>query len=247
MVNCGLCRKYFETDTRLTLHYQNKSICREFWKRQIRNRAQAIPLYDPRDPEQIPRNDEPVGGFEPQDIFEEHSSQIDDAPQAPEAQEAAQAEDHAHFHEPQDIDTHPEDTELQPPEDVPTQPTVDAQGFRRILWKHWNSPKTYGRGVTAFEARQAEEENAGESPFGPFRNAETFEVAEWLLDAGISQRAASKLFHTRMVSIVCVDARLGVLTTSDRSNALRWNGQTLARLFKTLLNCHEVLVGSTRC
>jgi hypothetical protein len=206
MPNCAYCRSFFTSDHNLSLHYRNKASCSKHHRIAIRKLAQSIPIYDPQVPEQVPRSDEPAGGYEPQEYIEEEmaaeeperASEPRVASPIPEDLPSDASPEHAAAEPSHEVDQHvddPEDTSLEGPKEPPQH----APAIERLVRLHPNRPRTYGRGTTAFEARKARDDREGKTPYGPFRNAETFEVAEWILDSGVSQRATSKLLQTRMV------------------------------------------------
>ena len=79
-------------------------------------------------------------------------------------------------------------------------------------------------------AGREEEEERGETPYGPFGSAEAFELAEWILDTGISQRAASKLLRTRMVErskVTWPNARAFLQDVDKLPISAKWKYRTL--------------------
>jgi hypothetical protein len=181
MPNCEYCRHHYSSDRNLALHHRNKEACRRLHDARIRERANAIPLYDSRDPEQIPRDDEPVGGYEPPSTwdddkevclledFEDSVPMLMNLPMDAEVNHTAAS---------------PPPSESPPvvfPSDSPCSPEATAMDahvdddeppvplFHRTIRYHPNRPQNYGRGKTLFEERKEAEQGAGDSPYGPFR------------------------------------------------------------------------------
>ena len=58
-----------------------------------------------------------------------------------------------------------------------------------------------GRVQTAFEKIHSQKNMAGEAPWAPFASEEEWELAEWLMNAGISQKQMDRFLK---LPIVCV-------------------------------------------
>jgi hypothetical protein len=137
--------------------------------------------YNPHDPEDVPRVDEPDGGYDPlPPDFEPIDLPNDFLPsfEAPEA---------------------PSDP---PIEDSPAsfQQTNPPPKLRRRVTRHSNRAETYGRAITSFEARRDEERANGISPYRNFESDEVFEMVEWIFNSGVSQKEGTRLLKTKMVS-----------------------------------------------
>jgi hypothetical protein len=183
------CGRYFETEKKLVHHRGNSAPCKAVWLADIAKASQDARRWNPDDPEEGPRDDEPPGGFEPfPDGLEVPDPTLDGILPADEP--------------PSLPEEHP-----QPAASTSggTSETNGSQGLPpkqcRIVTPHPNRSQTYGRGQTNFERRKEEEEARGTSAYRHFENAEVFELAEYMLTSGISQKSGTRLLRTRVVSI----------------------------------------------
>lgn len=176
MPQCIICLRWFPTHNGLVHHRANQSRCKEQWTERVLRRVQQTEIFDPDDPEAVPRDDEPQGGYNP----------LSEA----EMEELAAGYDPPHITMSAAQATGPTDPELP---QVPVPPLI-----RRVV-PHTNPSKIYGSGETVFEKRRQEEKERGMNPYREFESAEIFEVAEWMLDSELSQRAETRLLKTRMV------------------------------------------------
>ena len=67
---CEHCLRRFDNDANLNRHWgAPNSACYELHRasleQKVAEKLRAIPIYDPHDPEEVPCDDEPIGGFEP--------------------------------------------------------------------------------------------------------------------------------------------------------------------------------------
>lgn len=202
---CKYCNKFFGTEANLNRHLgAKKGACYEPHQLSIARRLLEIPRYDPHDPQDIPCDDEPEGGYQA-------SGNTDFATELEETEE--------------DSDTR-EPTSAFIVTSAPS-PVIDLEGstrsagsvilaraaksqeltkesspngLHRLRTTHGIGPETYGRGATVFEKRRNEEENDGISMYRGFCNAELFEFAEWTMSSEISQSAETNLLRTKIVS-----------------------------------------------
>lgn len=175
-----ICLRWFPTQKSLVHHRANQPLCKQRWTETILHRIRQTANYDPDDPEAVPRDDEPEGGFNPLTDAEMETLAEGFAPSPITIPEAHSA-------------TVP-NTTVGP--EVPYD--LDASFIRHIV-THKNRSKTYGSGKTVFEKRLQEEKEKGMNAYREFKTAEIFEIAEWMLDSDLSQRVETRFLKTRMV------------------------------------------------
>lgn len=191
---CPYCYKRFTSEANLNRHQGAKeSPCYDGRQRAIQQKLSAIPIYDPHDPEDIPCDDEPNGGYDPQGHNEDNETDVSD----PIRSEVPERDPTPPSLPPLSSNTPPKI--LQVAEESQPIASGITQSQRRVI-PHVNRPRTYGGVLTTFEVRRAEEKKNGLSPYRGFREAKIFEFAEWIMSNRISQRAESDLLHTRLVS-----------------------------------------------
>jgi hypothetical protein len=194
MPDCVGCGSWFRNQKTLSQHRANVFRCKSIWLQGVIDKRQSMNTnFDPDDPEAIPRDDEPAGGFDPPspgiDVEDPPIEGLDlPAPPPP-------------FPHRTTLETGPE-VLPQGPAELP--PSTRALSRRRFIKYHQNRPRTYGRAETVFEKRQKEEEKKNLSPYRNFGSADGFELAEWFMEAEVSQSDKTRLLKTRMVSTVFV-------------------------------------------
>lgn len=191
MPYCDFCRptpRWFPSPKAVTHHRANTPACKTAWFAELGRKLQQVHRYDPHDPEAIPRHDEPEGGYEPAPFgFEPEDPLLDGI------LPSFAAEVNPEENDPAELSAQTSSESEAPPQSSPPK-------RHRIVTNHPNRSQTYGRDQTIFEQRKTEEAQNGQTAFRHFDDAETFELAEWLLTSGLPQKEASRLLRTRMVS-----------------------------------------------
>jgi hypothetical protein len=184
MPYCDYCLprpRWFPTLKAVKHHRSNSPGCKWRWNEHLMERLHSTRHHDPHDPEDVPRTDEPDGGYDPPPPgFEAVDPPLESLPSL----------------EPL------EDPEVQQLDDSPAPflPTAPPK-LRRRVTRHPNRAQTYGRASTAFEARREQEKANGESPYRHFERDEVFEMVEWMMTAGVSRREGTRLLKTKMVRV----------------------------------------------
>ena len=174
----------------LTHHRSQSARCKQLWHESVLAKFKSTRRIDPSDPEDHERDDEPEGGFDPGLIKDVDTI----TPYLPEEFGPGLSQD---FGNSLAEESNPVD---------PVASTAESSHPKLCskcrIKHHPNRAKTYGRGQTVFERRKQAEQEKDESPYGAFKSAEVFEVAEWVLDSGVSQKATTRLIGTKMVCFI---------------------------------------------
>lgn len=158
----------------------------------ITERAAQASVYDPEDPEEVPRDDEPTidyndladpANFDPTDIPMDITSE-DALPPPPMMEPAVAA------HTAQSAPSQADKTPL--------------KRLQKVVPYPRKAGEKLDRAKTVYEARQQYEKDEGLSPYRDFEDAEKFELAEWMMVAELSGRAETNFLRTRMVSDNCI-------------------------------------------
>jgi hypothetical protein len=156
----------------------------------LETRAAAIATYDLHNPDQVPCNDEPEGGFVG-DFSDGQSGpgesfpmDEDSFPRTPDQRIAGLPA------------TDPEDPQTCTP--APTHEPKYQTRARRIV-RRWNAGKVLRKVQTSFEDRLQFQKDNKVNPYCGFENAENFEHCEWTMHSEVSQRVETDLLRTRLV------------------------------------------------
>jgi hypothetical protein len=164
---------------------------------------QTIPIYDPHDPQEIPCDDEPLGGYNGDPALLVDLEGMEEPVPLPDPDHNEDAMDTAHGALTiESLTLTPgttSDAEPQPPPVPEVHPTL-IQRPQRVTIPHLKRPITFGREPTVYESRREFERTNGISPYRGFKNADIFEHAEWVISSELSQHTESNLLHTRVVS-----------------------------------------------
>jgi hypothetical protein len=76
--------------------------------------------------------------------------------------------------------------------------------------------QSHGRTLTKFESRRREELRTGDHSWGPLKDEVHFEIAQWLIESGVSQSKMDSFFHTSLVSMDCCTLNSNYSTSGYR-------------------------------
>src|ERR1700742_483675 len=171
MPQCRYCLRWLPTQKSLTHHQAGTLHCRTQWESEMVEKFKQIPNFDPFSPEDIPRHDEPEGGYnsptqDELDIADQHIDPPTIHPMSPATPPS---------------NKQPATTQLMGSTNEPNTPPL-----RHLIKYHTNRSMVYREGQTSFEEHRAEENSKGTNLYHEFKNAENFEAAEWMLSSGIT-------------------------------------------------------------
>ena len=202
---CNYCKNYFGSEADLNRHRAAPNgRCHQIHQRKIQDHIQHLTVYDPNDPEDIPCDDEPEGGYQEVPDGEMLYSDFDDVmPDIPSPRQSPGLSPGLSNNTDIAINQIDGEGERIPEKEGERSIFTGSQikKCKRHIKYHEKRSAVLGKGKTKFETRREEELTAGLSPYRGFENADAFEHAEWAMSANLSQKSESNLLKTRLVSV----------------------------------------------
>ncbi|KAH9949208.1 hypothetical protein B0H21DRAFT_688850 [Amylocystis lapponica] len=172
---CENCLKRFEQETSLQRHFGQRPVCRHNHKR-ARRATTSPPTHRKRTRTNTPA-DPPIA--RPESISATRSTDTTRTSTAEGPAIISARDDH-------------------PGEGSHSQPSENATKTSNVPFPSAGRP--YQHHPTVFEAYQKAQQDARQPPWAPFISAAEWELAEWVVESGVSQRDTDKLLKTKMVT-----------------------------------------------
>lgn len=191
---CLHCYRDLKTVQGLRAHTQNRVQCREAWQKKTDNAA--VRQYDPDDPDEHPRDDDPPAGWE---SYGDEGVALEDLEEHPVLQSPP----------PQDADEaqkRPVPSDFQgdgaKQKQRPRIEEVDDDEEDSTVRDFFPNPagRVYGHDCMRFKRLNERREAEGVNVYHPFVDQEEWELASCLMTGGISQTKIDEILKLPIVS-----------------------------------------------